>query len=71
VGDRGVYIEIGAGDGSECITRVLREAGWKGVTFDSGFIHFFFVERLTQSLQVQKTYQSTKRRHTSLPRRRD
>jgi hypothetical protein len=71
MGDRGVYIEIGAGDGSECITRVLREAGWKGVTFDSGFIHFFFVERLTQSLQVQKTYQSTKRRHTSLPRRRD
>jgi hypothetical protein len=32
----GVYVEIGAGDGSECNTRILREAGWKGLTFDSG-----------------------------------
>ena len=35
-GGGGVYLEIGAGDGSECNTRLLREAGWKGLTFDSG-----------------------------------
>lgn len=29
----GVYLEIGAGDGSECNTRILREAGWRGLVF--------------------------------------
>ena len=45
----GVYVEIGAGDGTECNTRILREAGWKGLTFDSGhdnqsiYLHKAFV----------------------------
>ena len=38
LGGEGVYVEIGAGDGSECNTRILREAGWKGLTFDSGVV---------------------------------
>ena len=33
---KGLYLEIGAGDGAECNTRLLREAGWKDITLDSG-----------------------------------
>jgi len=30
-----VFVEIGAGDGSECNTRALREQGWMGVAVDA------------------------------------
>ncbi len=33
-GRRGFFVEIGAGDGTECNGRILREAGWAGLTFD-------------------------------------
>lgn len=32
-----VFVEIGAGDGSECNTRALREQGWKGVAIDKAY----------------------------------
>jgi hypothetical protein len=40
-GRRGFFVEIGAGDGTECNGRVLRESGWAGLTFDqaSTMIH--------------------------------
>lgn len=31
------YVEAGVEDGTECNSRILREQGWTGIMFDSGY----------------------------------